>query len=959
MKKLIKILLLTLLSLNIIVSGIIISTERVATSPVPRATARIYMEPQNATANVGGSYTISVKIADVTNLYGFTIQMRWGTAVLKYVSHTVTIPVETYPGGVLHSNVFQIEDKVDETASIPGAANGTTYSIKYLSLPPAPSFNGTGTVFNMTFQVLRDGECDIFFTSTLMSTPAPAQPIPHTVENAFFYRPGSGKVPVADFTFSPDPAVANKATQFDASASYDQDPGGDIARYIWNFGDGTIENTTSPTRTHTFTSLPDEGYYLVELTVLDDQGGGSQSKPKYRRVGVVSPRPVAIFTVWPEDQIAVVNKNVRFNASESYDPDPGGSITTYRWVFGDGNETATVNPTITHKYAQVGIYIVNLTVRDDSDGLWSASAAREVIEVVERRDIGVVSVTAAPSEVKQGEQVAINVTIANRGQADENFDLVAYYNTTATDWIEIDRQSISGSAKQFEPLWELTHHQSVNSTVDRILKTWVVGGAPDNTETTVKVSNHTGFWTINPGRLNDAANSSGLIAGTPLSTGGWIFGSGSQPYEPLTLNGEFSPGNWSLSVRLRSTEANVNATIWVRVIKSDNPNPHAGEARITVVKNWTSLFPETELPTSAQTLTGNISIASTTLTDEYLYCEFQIEVTENLAGNTTEVVFQTGGPFGNQKPQIKAATFSARNEYTLNWDTEFASPGNHVVLVNASGVPHETSPGDNVAYSNSILVEPRPTGIPLLDVTVDVGSMHFQGEISDFYILVSSSGKRVNATIIASIIFNGDTSEISPTEIKPVTTGVYLISYQIPIDASPGTYVLVADAERHIPEANVTQQGTSLKGFLVSSTFAGWDAMFTDWDTTFADWDAMLIAIEGDTATILTGLGEIQANLTAINATLSGIIADSNGEILAEIDTALGTLVARLDNVNATVTSIDGNTLTLNSTLGEAQASLGVVQSTLTIGLAAASTLSAIATVVAILILLRIRKIRK
>lgn len=954
-KQLMKVFLLALLSLNIIASGVIISIEGIDEKNVPLTDTKVYIEPQNGTANVGDFYTISVKIANVTNLYGFDIQLRWGTAVLKYVNHTVTTPVETYPNGILHSVVFPIKDEVDETASIPGAADGTTCWIAYLSIPPAPSFNGTGTVVNMTFQVLRNGECDIYFTKVDLSTRG-ATSIPHILEDGYFYRSGLGKVPVADFTFWPNPAVANKTTQFDASASYDQDLSGNIALYIWNFGDGTIENTTSPTITHTYTSLPTAGYYLVELTVLDDQGGGSQSKPKHLLVTVVHPRPVAVFNVWPEDLVAVVNKFVVCNASASYDPDPGGNITDYEWVFGDGNTTTTSSPIITHKYVAVGTYSINLTVKDDSDGLWSKRAS-EIIEVVERRDIEVTSVTAAPSEVIQGESVTINVTVANKGQADESFNITAYYNTTATNWVKIDQLSTSSFPKQYVPRWEFTHITNANNTVNRVLKDWVSGGSTDNRDTKVRIGTNLGFWTINPGELNNTPNSSTLVTETPLPTGGWIYSSGGIPYDARPINGQFSAGNWSFQLELYTTEGNVNATIWVRILKSDNPNPQASNANITILKNWAALFPAKRLPnTTASIFTGNVSVPAATFSNEYLYFEFQLEVTENFGGSSnTDVVFQLGGVTGTEKPRITGTTFSTQNQYTLYWDTEFASPGNHVILINVTGVPQETNITNNIAYSDSILVTERPSGIPPLDVAADVGSIHFRGEIANFYVLVSSSGKRVNASITASIIFNHAISEFSPTEIEAITTGIYLIQYQIPINASTGTYVLVVDAQRFIEEVNVTQQGTAFKSFLISSTFTGWNAMFTDWNATFNGWNAMLTEIKGDTATILTGIGEIKANLTTINATLSGLITTSKDEILAKIDTTLGPVVTKLDNINATVTRVEGNTLTINSTLGDTQSSLGTVQLTITIGLAAAAIFSAIAAIAAVLILLRKR----
>lgn len=82
--------------------------------------------------------------------------------------------------------------------------------------------------------------------------------------------------PSAGFIFSPvSPIYAGQtAVVFNASPSRDSD--GSITSYIWNFGDGTPEQTlTSPVVTHTFGDTPAtcvEITYAVLLTVLDDKG---------------------------------------------------------------------------------------------------------------------------------------------------------------------------------------------------------------------------------------------------------------------------------------------------------------------------------------------------------------------------------------------------------------------------------------------------------------------------------------------------------------------------------------------------------------------------------------------------------------------------------------------------------------------------------------------------------------
>ena len=72
--------------------------------------------------------------------------------------------------------------------------------------------------------------------------------------------------PTAQFTMSPNPAVAPQTVAFDGTASRTAG-GGSVSSYLWDFGDGT----TAPgaTTTHRYEAA---GNYLVRLTVSDGAG---------------------------------------------------------------------------------------------------------------------------------------------------------------------------------------------------------------------------------------------------------------------------------------------------------------------------------------------------------------------------------------------------------------------------------------------------------------------------------------------------------------------------------------------------------------------------------------------------------------------------------------------------------------------------------------------------------------
>ena len=179
-----------------------------------------------------------------------------------------------------------------------------------------------------------------------------------------------------------------------------------------------------------------------------------------------------------------------------------------------------------------------------------------------------------------------------------------------------------------------------------------------------------------------------------------------------------------------------------------------------------------------------------------------------------------------------------------------------------------------------------------LNVEADVGSIHFRGEIAEFYLLVSYRGEPTDAEISAALYFNGTLQADVTALVEHVTTGLYRVPYTIPTEASAGTYTLVANAHR------CTLAGTTLKSFLLSATLTSWNAWMID--------------IQGDLAIIQTDLGEIKVSLDSLAATLVSI-----DDRIATIETDLGIVKADIDNIELKLTSIEGNLVTLTTIIGE------------------------------------------
>jgi PKD repeat protein len=182
----------------------------------------------------------------------------------------------------------------------------------------------------------------------------------------------------------------NLPVSFNATAASD----GPIATWSWNFGDpGSATNTaTVQNPTHTYAT---PGTYTVTVTATDDLGVRASAT---QTVTVDAP-PAASFTASP-----TFTTPATFDASGS--TDSVGTITSYRWDFGDpdsGDNTGT-GPNPAHAYARRGSYTVTLTVTND------AGQTATTTKTVTVDDPPTVSLTATPSPTQPTLPVSFDAT---------------------------------------------------------------------------------------------------------------------------------------------------------------------------------------------------------------------------------------------------------------------------------------------------------------------------------------------------------------------------------------------------------------------------------------------------------------------------------------------------------------------------------------------------------------------
>ena len=134
----------------------------------------------------------------------------------------------------------------------------------------------------------------------------------------------------------------------------------------------------------------------------------------------------------PQNQAPTASFDVSTNeltanfSSTSTDSD--GTIVSYNWDFGDGNNSSTANPS--HTYATAGSYTVSLTVTDDDNASDSTSSTVQVDEG------GPATIEASIWSASRNNKGRLSVTVQWNGASGNNVDILrngAIIATTAND----------------------------------------------------------------------------------------------------------------------------------------------------------------------------------------------------------------------------------------------------------------------------------------------------------------------------------------------------------------------------------------------------------------------------------------------------------------------------------------------------------------------------------------------
>ncbi len=155
-----------------------------------------------------------------------------------------------------------------------------------------------------------------------------------------------GPPPRCTFNYEPShPTIVDQVNFTDTS---DDDT---IMSWLWKFGDGATSTVQNPSHTYT-----QKRTYQVNLTVTNHYGDSNHT---VKNLTIVNIPPQASFTYLP---LHPTTQDVVLFTDTSVDPD--GSLTGWKWSFGDGSSSTIRHPT--HTYTNNGNYTVTLNVTDNN-----------------------------------------------------------------------------------------------------------------------------------------------------------------------------------------------------------------------------------------------------------------------------------------------------------------------------------------------------------------------------------------------------------------------------------------------------------------------------------------------------------------------------------------------------------------------------------------------------------------
>jgi hypothetical protein len=255
-----------------------------------------------------------------------------------------------------------------------------------------------------------------------------------------------------------------------------------------------------------------------------------------------------------------------------------------------------------------------------------------------------------------------------------------------------------------------------------------------------------------------------------------------------------------------------------------------------------------------------------------------------------------------------------------------------------------------------------------IKIEIETGKVYYPGEITEFYILTSQLGRAFNVTFTKLLLyFNGTVYDNLSNLTQAIGDGFYQVSYTIPGEAKTGVYNLLVEVEfsgitnRKIASFQLSDTLTSISNMSnaiikISEDVGEILTEIGELKFNLTEINAKLIGIEGTIGIINSTIGTLEIDVEKLNTTITNLVVDSKGEILLHVTTSLNPLTLKLDSIDGKISTVNESTVTISTKLGDIETKLTDTQSVATTTLYATSALSAIAVILAAVILMLLRK---
>ena len=395
------VLVLSLISTFFVLSVAI--TDLAEASPNSSVTT-IKVEPQTITALQGENVSVNINVYNALDLYSFQVKLKWKGSVLNV---TDVAEGDYLNRGGVRETFYQ--EKLYNEPDVKGVSDYASVWCSLLGLVTGET--GSGTLATLTFLVEESGETifDIYDTQ-LRDSLWPASPnINHAAEDGYF----SVKPPM--FHVYPQSVVNSSLTYGETFAvNVSISDVDNLYGYAFNMSyDTTILNATNVTR----------------VPFLNEPTSGSIGIDNETRIVYSNFTSTAAAPVSGNGTVATITFQVVTNETVE-------SVLDIYVTRLDDKLARLKTPPFEHSPPASDGYFTNMPLQHD------ISITRVVPEF--------------PIEVTAGESVVINVTIRNKGDLAETFNVTIYYDgNTIHTWINVTLDA--GNKTTLSHNWDTTN----------------------------------------------------------------------------------------------------------------------------------------------------------------------------------------------------------------------------------------------------------------------------------------------------------------------------------------------------------------------------------------------------------------------------------------------------------------------------------------------------------------------